>query len=124
MPKYVKTIVRKTTLVPWVTNLLETENVDFLIQEERVLRQNAINEVQNFSGFINHNVQTIGNTQIVSWEFDTIENVRNFITKTQKPTEEGFDSELYLSKFNLMVRKRITDLGLAEAYTVSDSIES
>lgn len=123
MPKYVKTIVRKTSYVPWITNLLE-QDADFLTQEEKVLRQNAINEMQNFVGFVNHEVQILGNTQIVSWEFDTTDNLRNFLSKTQKPTEEGYDPELYMSKYVLKVSEKVKELGLVEAYQVSTSIES
>lgn len=124
MPKYVKTIVKKSSVIPWIANGIMSLDSAELTEAEKQLMQDCKSEAENFVGYVSYNVLNVGNTQIASFEFDTIENLNNFIDKTQKPNSEIYDENSAVSKYNKLVIQKIKELGLTNAYQVSTSIET
>jgi hypothetical protein len=123
MAKYVKTIVKKSSVIPWISDVVSTEST-YLTEVEKQMVVAARTEGESFPGFLNFNVMNVGNTQIVSFEFDTIENVNNFVNKTQKVTSETYDTTTATVKFNRLVSEKIKEIGLSDAYRVSTSTET
>lgn len=124
MPKYVKTIVKKSSVIPWVAGDIISVDSTQLTAEEKQLILDARSEGEIFPGYVDFNVLNVGNTQIVSFEFDTIENLNNFVNKTQKPNSEVYDENSSIVKYNKMLSTKIKELGLTNAYQVSTSIET
>lgn len=124
MPKYVRTLVKKSSIVPWLTDSVLKEDSTHLTAEEKQLLVDASNEAKNFPGFVNYQVTTVGNTQIVSYEFDNMDNLNNFINKNFDKRSEIYDGELKLSKYYNMIAKKVQELGLKDTYRVTYSIEN
>lgn len=124
MPKYVKTIVKKSSVIPWVAGDIISVDSTQLTTEEKQLILDARSEAEIFPGYVDFNVLNVGNTQIASFEFDTIENLNNFVNKTQKPNSEVYDENSSIVKYNKMLSTKIKELGLTNAYQVSTSIET
>jgi hypothetical protein len=61
---------------------------------------------------------------MVSFEFDTIENLNNFVNKTQKPDSGVYDNNSLIVKYNKMLVAKIKELGLSNSYQVTTSIET
>ncbi len=124
MAKYVKTIVKKSSVIPWINGgVVSAESTDLTEAEKQIIIDSRT-EIESFPGFLNFNVINVGNTQIVSYEFDTIENVNNFVNKTQKVTSETYDTTTATVKFNRLVSEKIKEIGLSDAYRVSTSTET
>lgn len=124
MPKYVKTVVKKSSLIPWINQNVLSESSTVLTETEKQLRLDAKAETEGFPGYVSYDVTTVGNTQIIAYEFDTIDNLNNFINKTQDASKPDFDSNYLTAKFNAMVAKKIEELGLKGSYQVTTSVES
>ena len=123
MAKYVKTIVKKSSVIPWISDVVSTEST-YLTEAEKQMVVAARTEGESFPGFLNFNVMNVGNTQIVSFEFDTIENMNNFVNKTQKAGSGIYDSTTAVVKYNKMLVEKIKEAGLSDAYRVSISTET
>ena len=123
MAKYVKTIVKKSSVIPWISDVVSTEST-YLTEAEKQMVVAARTEGESFPGFLNFNVMNVGNTQIVSFEFDTIENMNNFLNKTQKADSGIYDSTTAVVKYNKMLVEKIKEAGLSDAYRVSISTET
>jgi hypothetical protein len=123
MPKYIKTIVRKSNLIPWINTSLTGENPTLLTAEEIQLRDSAISEVTSLPGYVNFEVITVGNTQIFSYEFDTIENLNNFVGKIKDKSSINYDPNLFSSKYDKLVVKKIEEMGLSTSYVVTNSVD-
>ena len=123
MAKYVKTIVKKSSVIPWIIDVFSTEST-YLTEAEKQMVVAARTEGESFPGFLNFNVMNVGNTQIVSFEFDTIENMNNFVNKTQKADSGIYDSTTAVVKYNKMLVEKIKEAGLSDAYRVSISTET
>jgi len=124
MPKYVKTIVKKSSVIPWLADEVVSADSVHLTEAERQLIIDAGIEGRSFPGHVSFNVVNVGNTQMVSYEFDTIENLNNFIDKTQKPNSGVYDDNSLIVKHNKMLAVKIKELGLTNAYQVTTSIET
>ena len=124
MAKYVKTIVKKSSVIPWINGDVVSAESTYLTDAEKQMVIDARTEGESFPGFLNFNVMTVGNTQIVSFDFDTIENMNNFVNKTQKADSGIYDSTTAMVKYNKMVLKKIKEVGLSDAYQVSTSTET
>ena len=123
MAKYVKTIVKKSSVIPWISDVVSTEST-YLTEAEKQMVVAARTEGESFPGFLNFNVMNVGNTQIASFEFDTIENMNNFLNKTQKADSGIYDSTTAVVKYNKMLVEKIKEAGLSDAYRVSISTET
>lgn len=124
MPKYVKTIVKKSSVIPWLSGDIISTNSTQLTDAEKQMITDARIEGEGFPGYIGFNLTNIGNTQIVSFEFDTIENLNNFINKTQKSDSGVYDDNSSIVKYNKMLLAKLKELGLVSAYQVTTSIET
>lgn len=127
MPKFVRTVVKKSSLVPWITGeegQVLKSNSPFLSEIEQQLYAEARVEVQNFPGYIKQETISIGNTQIQSYEFDTIENLNDFVDKTLKTESSSYQPELKHSLLHKLVAEKIKELGLSDSYQVSFSTEA
>jgi hypothetical protein len=124
MPKYVKTIVKKSSIIPWLADGVVSADSVHLTEAERQSIIDARIEGESFPGYIGFNVTNVGNTQMVSFEFDTIENLNNFVNKTQKPDSGAYDNNSLIVKYNKMLVAKIKELGLSNSYQVTTSIET
>ena len=124
MPKYVKTIVKKSSVIPWLADGVVSVDSVHLTEAERQSIIDARIEGESLPGYVGFNVVNVGNTQMVSFEFDTIENLNNFINKTQKSDSGVYDDNSLIVKYNKMLVAKIKELGLTNAYQVTTSIET
>lgn len=124
MPKFVKTIVRKSSLIPWVLGEIVTENSQHLTDVEKQLVESMKVEVLNIPGFIGFETTRIGNTQIDSYEFDSIGNLNDYLDKFVKKDSVQYQPESVISLYHIMVALKLKQLGLSESYTISTSIET
>jgi hypothetical protein len=127
MPKYVKTVVKKSNLVPWFTPDIFNENSQYLTNEEKQLYTEAVAEVNGgtvFPGYLDYESVVIGNTKIETFVFDTLENLVSFVNRTSKPDHAQYDPELKITQFFKMVPAKLKELGLSDSYTASTSIET
>lgn len=127
MPKYVKTVVKKSNLVPWFKPDIFNENSQYLTNEEKQLYTEAVAEVTGgtvFPGYVKHEEVVIGNTTIETFEFDTLENLVSFVNRTSKSAHVQYDPELKTTQFFKMVPEKLKELGLSDSYTVSTSVET
>jgi hypothetical protein len=127
MPKYVKTVVRKSNLVPWFTPDIFNENSQYLTNEEKQLYTEAVAEVNGgtvFPGYLDYSSVVIGNTKMETFVFDTLENLVSFINRTSKPEHAQYDPDLKITQFFKMVPAKLKELGLSDSYTASTSIET
>ena len=124
MPKYVTTIVRKSSLIPWVLGNVLKENSEFLTQTEKQLYEDAKAESAIFPGYLGFQTTRIGNTQIDTFEFDTLENLNDWVNKTRKVDSPLYQPELKTSLCFRMIGEKVKQLGLESSYTVSTSIET
>lgn len=118
MPKYVRTLVKKSSIVPWLTDEVLTANSSHLTEAEKTLLVDAATEGRAFPGFIGYETSAIGNTQIISYEFDTLENLNNFIDKNFNRNSGVYDDTLKLPQYYSMIAKKVEELGLKNSYTV------
>ncbi len=123
MPKYVKTLVKKSILIPWLTETVFAENSTFLTNEEKQLRQDALAACAELPGYVGSNCIKIGNTEIFTHEFDTEENLRNFVNKTQDKESELYDENMAITKYSEMKKRKIKELNLQDSFQVTDSID-
>ena len=123
MPKYVKTVIRKSILIPWLTETVFVENSTFLTNEEKQLRQDAVAECAALPGYVGYNCIKIGNTEIFTHEFDTEENLRNFVNKTQDKESELYDENMAITKYYEMIRRKVKELNLQDSFQVTNSID-
>jgi hypothetical protein len=123
MPKYVKTVIRKSILIPWLTETVFTENSTFLTNEEKQLRQDAVAEFTALPGYVGYNCIKIGNTEIFTHEFDTEENLRNFVNKTQDKESELYDETMATTKYYEMIKRKVKELNLQDSFQVTNSID-
>ena len=124
MPKYVKTIVKKSSIIPWLADGVVSADSVHLTEAERQSIIDARIEGESLPGYVGFNVVNVGNTQMVSFEFDTIDNLNNFINKTQKSDSGIYDDNSSIVKYNKMLVAKIKELGLAGSYQVTTSIET
>jgi hypothetical protein len=123
MPKYIRTVVRKNNFIPWIHSMLVDETSSILTDVEKQLRLDAINEIENLPGFLNYGTETIGNTQIFYIEFDTVQNLNDFVGKVKNVGGSNYDPTLYASMYQELISEKIKSLGLSDAYTVSASLD-
>jgi hypothetical protein len=124
MPKFVKTIVKKSSLIPWVSGEIVAENSQYLTDVEKQLLQSMKAEVLNLPGYIGFETTRIGNTQIDSYEFDNIGNLNDYLDKFVKQDSVQYQPESVISLYHVMVVLKLKQLGLSESYTTSTSIET
>lgn len=124
MPKYVKTIVKKSSVIPWISGEIILPDSVHLTAAERQMVIDARIEGENLPGYLNFNITNVGNTQIVSFEFDSIENLNNFVNKTQDMNSSIYDENSSIAKYNKMLVEKVKELGLINAYQISTSIET
>ena len=124
MPKYVKTIVKKSSIIPWLADGVVSADSVHLTEAERQSIIDARIEGESLPGYVGFNVVNVGNTQMVSFEFDTIDNLNNFINKTQKSDSGIYDDNSSIVKYNKMLVAKIKELGLAGSYQVTTSTET
>lgn len=124
MPKYVKTIVKKSSLIPWVLGEIVSENSQHLTDAEKQLYRDVKQNISNIPGYIGFETFTLGNTQIDSFEFDSIENLNNFVNNFINKNSIDYQPESLFSLYFSMVGNKIKQLGLSDSYTVSTSIET
>jgi hypothetical protein len=124
MPKFVKTIVKKSSLIPWVSGEIVSENSQYLTDVEKQLLQSMKAEVLNLPGYIGFETTRIGNTQIDSYEFNNIGNLNDYLDKFVKQDSVQYQPESVISLYHVMVVLKLKQLGLSESYTTSTSIET
>ena len=124
MPKYVKTIVKKSSIITWLADGVVSADSVHLTEAERQSIIDARIEGESLPGYVGFNVVNVGNTQMVSFEFDTIDNLNNFINKTQKSDSGIYDDNSSIVKYNKMLVAKIKELGLAGSYQVTTSTET
>lgn len=124
MPKFVKTIVKKSSLIPWVSGEIVSENSQYLTDVEKQLLQSMKAEVLNLPGYIGFETTRIGNTQIDSYEFNNIGNLNDYLDKFVKQDSVQYQPESVISLYHVMVVLKLKQLGLSESYTTSASIET
>jgi hypothetical protein len=124
MPKFVKTIVKKSSLIPWGSGEIVAENSQYLTDVEKQLLQSMKAEVLNLPGYIGFETTRIGNTQIDSYEFDNIGNLNDYLDKFVKQDSVQYQPESVISLYHVMVVLKLKQLGLSESYTTSTSIET
>jgi hypothetical protein len=123
MPKYVKTVVKKSILIPWLNETVFGENSSFLTNEEKQLRQDALTEASTLPGYLGQNCVQIGNTEIFTHEFDTEENLRNFVNKTQDKESELYDENMAITKYSEMIKRKVKELNIQDSFQVTNSID-
>jgi hypothetical protein len=123
MPKYVKTVIKKSILIPWLNETVFGENSSFLTNEEKQLRQDALAEAATLPGYLGQNCVQIGNTEIFTYEFDTEENLKNFVNKTQDKGSELYDENMAITKYGEMKKRKVRELNLVESFQATTSID-
>jgi hypothetical protein len=123
MPKYVKTIVKKSILIPWITDTISVSNSSFLTAEQNQIREEAIAETGSFPGYLNYNSTKVGNTEIITYEFDTLENLTNYVNRTQNKQSEDYDETSKTAMYNKIISDKIKELDLTDSFQVSTSVD-
>jgi hypothetical protein len=123
MPKYVKTIVKKSILIPWITDTISVSNSSFLTAEQNQIREEAIAETGSFPGYLNYNSTKVGNTEIITYEFDTLENLTNYVNRTQNKQSEDYDETTKTAMYNKIISDKIKELDLTDSFQVSTSVD-